>query len=101
MFDPWVRKIPRRREWLPMPRFLPGDFHGPRSLVDYSSGGHKESDTTEQLTLWNSEKVKEDEAFLLHTGNRGQRKDLYFGGSHRVLFRFIMNDNIINERRED
>ena len=26
-------------------------FHGQRSLVGYSSRGHKESDTTEQLTL--------------------------------------------------
>ena len=25
-FDPWVRKIPWRREWLPIPAFLPGDF---------------------------------------------------------------------------
>ena len=70
--------------------------------MSYSPWGHKESDTTEQLPLWNSEKVKEDEAFLLHTGNRGQRKDLYLGGSHRVLFHFKMNDNnITNERREE
>ena len=31
--------------------FLPGEFHGQRSLADYSSWDHKESDTTEQLTL--------------------------------------------------
>ena len=30
--------------------FLPREFHGQRSLVGYSSWGHKESDTTEQLT---------------------------------------------------
>ena len=81
---------------------MPREFHGQRNLVSYSPWGHKESDTTEQLPLWNSEKVKEDEAFLLHTGNRGQRKDLYLGGSHRVLFHFKMNDNnITNERREE
>jgi len=27
-FNPWVRKIPWRREWQPTPVFLPGDFHG-------------------------------------------------------------------------
>ena len=27
-FDPWVRKIPWRREWLPTPVFLPGETHG-------------------------------------------------------------------------
>ena len=26
-FDPWVHKIPWRREWLPTPVFLPGEFH--------------------------------------------------------------------------
>ena len=25
-FDPWVRKIPWRRVWLPTPVFLPGEF---------------------------------------------------------------------------
>ena len=28
--------------------FLPGKFHGQRSLAGYSPWGHKESDTTEQ-----------------------------------------------------
>ena len=32
-FDPWVGKIPWRREWLPIPVFLPREFHGQRSLV--------------------------------------------------------------------
>ena len=36
-FDPWVRKIPRRRAWQPTPVFLPGESHGQRSLVDYSA----------------------------------------------------------------
>ena len=49
-FDSWVGKIPWRREWQPTPVFLPGEFHGQRSLVGYSSSGHKELDTTEQLT---------------------------------------------------
>ena len=30
--------------------FLPGEVHGQRSLVGYSPWGHKELDTTEQLT---------------------------------------------------
>ena len=32
-FDPWVGKIPWRREWQPPPLFLPGEFHGQRSLA--------------------------------------------------------------------
>ena len=34
--DPWVRKIPWKREWQPTPLFLPGESHGQRSLVGYS-----------------------------------------------------------------
>ena len=32
----WVWKIPWRREWQPTPVFLPGEFHGQRSLAGYS-----------------------------------------------------------------
>ena len=32
------------------PVFLPGEFHGQRSLAGYSPWDHRESDTTEQLT---------------------------------------------------
>ena len=47
--DPWVGKIPWRRAWQPTPVFLPGEFHGQRSLVGYSPWGRTELDTTEQL----------------------------------------------------
>ena len=46
-FDPWVRKIPWRRERLPIPVFLPGDLHGQRSLADHGPWGRRESDMTE------------------------------------------------------
>ena len=49
-FDSWVRKIPWRREWQPTLVFLPGEFHGQRSLAGYSPWGHKESDMTKQLS---------------------------------------------------
>ena len=45
-FDPWFGKIPWRKEHLPTPVFWPGEFHGL-----YSLWGHKESDTTERLSL--------------------------------------------------
>ena len=46
-FDPWVRKIPWRRAWQPIPVVLPGKSHGQRSLVGNSPSGDKESDRTE------------------------------------------------------
>ena len=32
-FNPWVGKVPWRRERLPTPVFLPGEFYGQRSLA--------------------------------------------------------------------
>ena len=40
-FDPWVRKIPWRRKWQPIPVFLPKKFHGQSGLVNYSPWGCK------------------------------------------------------------
>ena len=42
-FDPWVGKI----LWQPTPVFLPGEFHGQRSLASCSPWGGKELDATE------------------------------------------------------
>ena len=46
--NPWVRKIPWRRKWQPIPVFLPGKSHVQRRLAGYSPWGCKESDRTEQ-----------------------------------------------------
>ena len=45
-FDPWVGKIPLRKERLPTLVFWPREFHGL-----YSPWGHKELDATEWLSL--------------------------------------------------
>ena len=61
-FSPWVRKIPWRRKWQPTPVFLPGQFHGQRSLVGYCPWDHKESDrtkATQYITcMWNLHMTK-------------------------------------------
>ena len=49
-FDPRARKIHWRKEWQLSPVFLPGELHGPRSLMGYSPWAGKESNT-QQLTL--------------------------------------------------
>ena len=36
MFNPWSGRCPWRRKWQLTPVFLPGKFHGQRSLVGYS-----------------------------------------------------------------
>ena len=45
-FHRWVRKIPWRSKWQPIPVFLPAESYGQRSLAGYSPWGHEESDTT-------------------------------------------------------
>ena len=48
---PGLGKIPWRRKWQPTPVFVPGEFHGHRSLAGYGPWGCKELDMTKQLTL--------------------------------------------------
>ena len=51
-FNPWVGKIPWRRERLPTPVFWPRESHGL-----YSPWGCKELDTTERLSHMHGSKV--------------------------------------------
>ena len=44
-------RFPWRRKWQPTPVFLPGEFHGQRSLMSYSPCGREESNMTERWTL--------------------------------------------------
>ena len=64
-FNPWVRKIPWRREWQTTLVFFPGKSHGQRSLEGYSPRGHKESDTTERPTHMHTKYLQE---YLTITG---------------------------------
>ena len=43
-------EVPLKKEWQSTPVFLPGEFHGQRSLAGYSPWGCKELDLTERLT---------------------------------------------------
>ena len=69
-FDPWVQKIPWRRDWLPTPVFLPGEFHGQRSLVGYSPWGCRVShDWTQNET--GKEKEIEQKGREIDKKNKG------------------------------
>ena len=46
---PGSGRCPWRRTWQPTPVFLPGEFHGQRSLAGYGPQGYKESDKTEAI----------------------------------------------------
>ena len=55
MQETWVgsldQEAPREKGMATTPVFLPGEFHGQRSLVGYSLWGHKGLDVTERLTI--------------------------------------------------
>ena len=48
---PELGRLSWRKECLPTPVFLPGEFHGQRKLMGYNPWGHKELDMTEWLIL--------------------------------------------------
>ena len=53
-------KISWRWKWQPAPVFLPGKFHEPRSLADYSPWCHKELNRTERLSTPKKKKKKNE-----------------------------------------
>ena len=60
-----------RRKWQPTPVFLPGEFHGRRSLVGSSPWGSKESDMTAWLTHTHTHTQTHTHTSVLPTNTRG------------------------------
>ena len=50
-FNSWVRNSLKSRKLQPTPAFLPGKFHGQRSLADYSPRGHNELEMPEHTCV--------------------------------------------------
>ena len=65
--DPWVGKIPWRRERQPTPVFWPGESHGEGNLAGYSPCSCKESDMIEQLTHTNTHTHTHTHTHTRHT----------------------------------
>ena len=49
IYDP---ETPWRSKWQSTEVFLLGESHGQRNLEGYSPRDHKESDTTQQVSMW-------------------------------------------------
>ena len=70
-FDPWVGKIPWRREWLPTPVFLLGEFHGQKTLVGLQSMG---SQTVGQdITSHQTESLSSKNPQTINAGRYGEK----------------------------
>ena len=69
--------MPWRRAWQPTPVFLPGEYHGQRSLTGYSPWGHKESDMTEVTWLagrHDQQELNYQNTQVAHTTQQQQQK---------------------------
>ena len=83
-FSPWVKKVPRRRKWQPIPVSLPGESHGQRSLVGYSPWGLKRvlhDRVTEHAHMHLGDKIK----YCSHTFDLIFVLRSYFTGSTWIL----------------
>ena len=75
-FNPWVWKIPWSKKWHPPPVFLPGKFHGQRSLADYSPWGHRvRRDWARECLRWVRHRAKKSYALYCDYNNT-RRKQL-------------------------
>ena len=68
-FHPWVGKNPCRRKWLPTPLFLPGKFHGQKSLVTTVHGVAKSQTWLSDWAHTHTPTVKYCFHFLLYLLN--------------------------------
>ena len=82
---PWVRKIPRRREWQPTSVSLPGESHEQRNLESYSPWVCNEWDMTERLSTHNgSRRGNEGTREAEKTGGEGERPCVGIRGKNRA-----------------
>ena len=69
-FNPWVRKIPWRREWLPPPGFWFGESHGQRNLRLQSTGpqrlGHDSTTNTQPRCVSDSISLHLQQHYVSH-----------------------------------
>ena len=80
----------------PIPLFLPGEFHGQRSLVGYSPWDRKESDTTERLHFTSVVKnIPANVGDLIDVGSL-PGLGISPGGGHGHPFQFYCLENLMN-----
>ena len=106
MQETWVQSLgwehPLERAWQPTPVFLPGEFHGQKTLAGYNPWGHKESDMTERLSTAQHSTCKKKKNSILACRSLngiivkfwGILKDVYIECILLLLFTFNMKINV-------
>ena len=78
-------RFPWRRKWLPFPVFLPGKYHGQRSLVQYTPWGRKESARLSDFTSFQTEKAAHQplNSSWTESPNRRRAQGTESGAAHK------------------
>ena len=72
------RKIPWRRAWQPTLVFLPGGFHGQRTLLGYSQWDHRESAASRRVTHTDTQTHRHTDTHTqTHTHTHTQNTPVY------------------------
>ena len=103
-FDPWAGKILWQREWQPTPVFLPGEFHGQRSLVGYSpwrcksqtrlSDKHHSTSSTQQSRIPSTRRMG---ALVLEVDLSNALQSPPYCLVHKLQLYDIVMDKLMNE----
>ena len=79
----------RRKVWQPTPVFLPGEFHGQKSLVDYSPWDRKELDMTEHTHTHKIDMTKNFTSYFL-TVNCNMKRSIF--KENKSVLNFLPRD---------
>ena len=83
------------RKWQPTPVFLPGEFHGQRSLASYNPWGHKESYTARLPTHIHTVKLDEAQLYEYASGCKSDGLDfLLLFGFRSTLYTFLLEPRL-------
>ena len=72
--DPWIRKIPWRREWKPTPVSLPGESHGLKGMAGCSPWGRMQEEIMEAYKMGNQANWWYDSVQVQRAENLGRGK---------------------------
>ena len=94
-FEPWVRKIPWRRKWQPMPVFLPGKFQGQRHVVGYRVAYWSLRISMTAFLLWRKAVERLGRILIANTQNNDNTTPRFLKNHSEIWLRYEKLD-IIN-----
>ena len=88
-FNPWFWKIPWRRQLTPV--FLPGEFHGWRSLAGYSPWGHKRGGHN-LATKQQQQQLQEEDGCRKYGCTQRRKESVNFTATFLMFKQYFLRD---------